>query len=604
VAGIEPLRHALSADPGDIEVRVRLGAALLAAARPEAALAVLVPGLRAHAAHAGLRGQLGLVCRALGRLDAGVEHLTIACRLTPEDPVPRCNLGEVLLAGGDVPLAVTVLKRAADLGPDIPQIHCNLSEALRRAGEIDAAAVAARRAIDLDPGYAKAHNNLGMALKDQGDLPGGLVAFRRAVGLAPGNRAARGNLLFCLGYDPSTDGAALVAAYRAAGAEMAVEEPLPPPRNLPDPERVLTVGVLSPDLRDHACAFFIEPLLAALDRRRVSVVCYAEVARPDAVTARLQGLAEGWYCTVGLSDRAVAERIRADGVDVLIDCAGHTGGSRLGALASRPAPLQFSWLGHGGPTGLGEVDAVIADPRLAPPGSETAFYGEAVDRLPDVAFCYRPPASMPAPDSGTQSAVGAVVFGCFSRAIRLNDQVLGAWGEILASVPGARLVLNTRAFADLPTRALMLQRLLERGIAADRVDLVATMSLEATWAAYRDIDIALDPFPHNAGTTTLEALWMGVPTVSLADRPPFGRFGASILGAVGLEELVADSVPAYVALAVALAQDRERLSTLRSGLRDRVAASPLRDEKGFATAMEALWRRRWLAWCDGSGQGG
>lgn len=604
MAEIEPLRVALSADPGNIEVRVRMGAALLAAARPRDALAVLVTGLRTHDAHAGLRGQLGLVCRALGRLDAAVEHLTVACRLSPDDPVPRCNLGEALLAGGDVPSALVVLKQAATLGPHIPQIHCNLSEALRRAGEIGAATAAAYRAIALDAGYAKAHNNLGMALKDQGDLPGGIAAFRRAVDLAPGYRAARGNLLFCLGYDPSTDGATLVAAYRSAGSEMAVDRPLPPPRDVPDPERLLTVGLLSPDLRDHACAFFIEPLLAGLDRRRVAIVCYAEVARPDAVTARLQDLADGWCGTVGLSDRAVAERIRADGVDVLIDCAGHTGGSRLGVLAWRPAPLQFSWLGHGGPTGLSAVDAVIADPRLAPPGSESACYGEPVERLPDVAFCYRPPATMPSPRREAQSIAGPRVFGCFSRAIRLNDAVLDAWGEILARVPGARLVLNTRAFSDPPTRALIIRRLRDRGGVDGRVDLIATMSTRATWAAYRDIDIALDPFPHNAGTTTLEALWMGVPTISLADRPPFGRFGASILGAAGLGDLVAESVSAYVDAAVGLARDRERLVELRSGLRDRVAASPLCDETGFAAAMEALWRRRWRDWCGKMGQGG
>ncbi len=330
-----------------------------------------------------------------------------------------------------------------------------------------------------------------------------------------------------------------------------------------------------PDFRVHAAALFAEPLLAAHDRTRVELFCYAEVAAPDAATTRFQALTKHWRSTVGLSDAALADQIRADRIDVLVDLAGHSAGNRLLTFARRPAPVQVAYLlGHGYSSGLSAMDAFLADAALAPPGCEHLF-SERLVWLPRIPLAYAPPAGMPAVDELPALANGFVTFGYFGRPERLNEGVIAAWSRVLLGVPGSRLVLNNRPFQEAAFSALFAARFAAHGIGRERLDMVCTMPQEKTWAAYGGIDIALDPFPHNAGTTTIEALWQGVPVVTLAGRPSVGRFGASILHAVGLDDWVTTDDSSYIARAVTAAGDLAALHILRAGLRDRVAASPL-----------------------------
>ena len=409
---------------------------------------------------------------------------------------------------------------------------------------------------------------------------------------------AHSNLLFCLNYSPDRSADSIFAEYRLWDAAHA--RPLAPANPAfdldRDPDRRLRVGYVSADFRHHAASFFVGPWLTAHDRGQVEIFCYAEVRNPDAVTERFKAQADHWRSTVGMSDEAVAAMIRADRIDVLVDLAGHTSGNRLTVFARRPAPVQVAhMIGSGCTTGLTEMDAFLTDAQLAPPGSEGLF-SERLIRLPRVPLVYAPPQGVPEVDPLPALRNGHVTFGCFSRTARINDAVLDAWAAILEAVPTARLMLNSTPFQEEAARAAFTAKFAARGVGADRLDLVYTSPQPATWAAYGDIDIALDPFPHNAGTTTIEALWLGVPVVSLAARPPVGRFGKSLLGAVGLDDWAVDDVAAYVAKAVDAAGDLEALAVLRAGLRPRFEASPLRDAHGLAAATETAYRDLWRAW--------
>jgi predicted O-linked N-acetylglucosamine transferase (SPINDLY family) len=329
----------------------------------------------------------------------------------------------------------------------------------------------------------------------------------------------------------------------------------------------------------------------------VEVFCYAELPQHDDVTGKLQALADHWRPTVGLGDDKVAEMIRQDRIDVLVDMGGHTTHSRIAVFAHKPAPVQIEYLlGHGSTSGLSAMDAFIADPQLVPPDFDHLF-SERVVRLDRIPLAYAPPSYMPAVAPVPARTRNHVTFGYFGRTARIHDGVVAAWARILDSVPGSRLVLNSPPFTEPELRMQFFDRFARFGIGSHRLDLVCTRPQQQTFLAYGGIDIALDPFPHNAGTTTIEALWMGVPVVSLACRPPVGRFGASILHAVGLDDWSKYDLDEYVAWPAHIATDLDGLTRLRGSLRDRCLASPLSDAAGLARQMEAIYRGEIPAAC-------
>ena len=343
---------------------------------------------------------------------------------------------------------------------------------------------------------------------------------------------------------------------------------------------------------------FIEPNLVGHDRSQVEIFCYAEVPAPDAETLRLKALAEHWRATVGLTDDELAALVRRDAIDVLVDLGGRTARNRLLTFARKPAPVQVAhFLGHGYTSGLSVMDAFLADEALAPPGSEPLF-SEPIVRLPRIPVVYQPPEGMPAVASLPALQRGYVTFGNFGRVVRLNVEVIATWARILNAVPRSRLVLNTVGFADQEVSDRYRRLFAAAGIDAGRVDLVFTTPQQKTWEAYSGIDIGLDPFPHNGGTTTIEALWLGVPSVCLDGRPSVGRFGAAIMGAVGLGDWVAKSKDAYVALAVARARDLPSLAAVRAGLRERMRGSTLCDARGLCAELEGAYLTLWQRYCD------
>ena len=342
------------------------------------------------------------------------------------------------------------------------------------------------------------------------------------------------------------------------------------------------------------------PILEAHDRSQVEIIAYAEVRSPDATSRRIMDIADAWVSTVGMSDDALATRIRADRIDILIDLAGHTTGNRLMAFARRPAPIQLTYfIGHGTTTGLSSIDGFISDAALTPEGCEPLFGERSIVRLDRAALAYVASPRMPAVVGPPALANGFVAFGYFGRSVRLNEGVIAAWSAILNAVSASRLTLNYASFGDPATAALFADRFGRYGVGRERLDLVFTSPQPTTWAAYGEIDIALDPFPHNAGTTTIEALWMGVPVLTMADRPSVGRMGAMILEPLGLSDWIAADTGAYVAKAVAAANDLPALAALRTGMRERFAASPLGDAPGLARSMERAYRSLWRRWCVG-----
>lgn len=367
--------------------------------------------------------------------------------------------------------------------------------------------------------------------------------------------------------------------------------------NPPEPERRLRIGYLSPDLRYHPVASFLAPILAHHDPDQVETIAYADHPAEDAMTARLRARAAQWRHCHGWSDRRLAEQIAADGIDILVDLAGHTAGNRMPLLKAKPAPLQVLYIGYPCTSGLAAMDYLISDHWVSPP-EQDFLYTEAVCRQPDSFWCFEPPAQAPPVGPLPLLGNGDVTFGSFNNLSKLSPATVALWARVLQAVPAARLVLQALAFADAPTREQVRERFAAHGIAPERLDIrEPILAFERFLAGYGEIDIALDPLPFNGGTTTCQALWMGVPVITLPGQHFHSRMGLSLLRQLDLAELVADSAQSYVDIAAALAADHQRLEGLRRTLRGRMQASPLCDGPGAARALENTFRSIWRAWC-------
>ncbi len=476
--------------------------------------------------------------------------------------------------------------------PDYALAHYNRGLLWQDRGNLDEAVACYRQALRWDSSYAEAHNNLGNALKDLGALDETVASFRRAMELAPDVPTAHSNLLYTLVFCPGLDAQAILEEHRHWSRRFA--EPLSrliqPHLNDCSSHRRLRIGYVSPDFRDHAQSFFMVPLLSAHDHENFEIYCYADVARPDEITARLHSLADVWRSIAGLSDEQVAGLIRQDGIDILVDLTMHMAGNRLLVFARKPAPVQVTWLAYPGTTGLSTIDYRLTDPYIDPPGLHDHNYSEESIRLPDAFWCYDPLAGEPAVSALPAVENGHITFGCLNNFCKVNDSVLKLWAQVLTAVDGSRLLLLAPQ-GSVRRRAL---DLLEReGVSPDRVSFVARQPRPQYLELFHRIDIGLDTFPYNGHTTSLDGFWQGVPVVTLVGDTPVARAGLSLLINLGLPELVAETRDQFVSIAVALAGDLPRLSTLRATLRDRLQASPLSDAPRFARMVEAAYREMW-----------
>jgi protein O-GlcNAc transferase len=628
-AARDAIAAALSATPDNADAEFLLGRVLTGLGAPTEAAAAFERALRLSGDNAAMWRFMAPALWAAGRrsdCDAAFAH---ADRIEPQSGEFYNQLGIDLLGQRRNSEAEAAFRHALRLAPGLAPAHQNLGVALagqerladaiaaERAaiglaktsaaawnnlavfessgGDFAAARQAALRALELEPNQVDALNTLAQVRLEEGDAEAALVLRRRVLTAMPDHRAAADSLLMDGNYVPGQSRAQALADAKAVAARFT----LPGPRfdfalRDRDPGRRLRVGYVSADFRQHSCASFITPLFANHDRSAVEVVAYSENSRDDDVTAAIRAHTGHWRSIAGLGDGAIAELIHGDGVDILVDLSGHTAGNRLPVFAARPAPVRVTWLGYPNTTGSPDIDYRLTDADADAPDSD-AFHTERLWRLPGCFLAYGgdPAAQHPAGRSG-----GAVTFGSFNHLPKVTPQVVATWSRILQAVPNSRLLLKARRLGDPAVRERYIRLFGGHAIAADRLDIVAWQESPADHLAlYGRVDVALDPFPYNGTTTTCEALWMGVPVLTLAGDRHAGRVGASLLTAAGLSGLIARTEAEYVDLAIELGRSPERLQAARAGLSERVRTSKLCDAADFARRIEAAFREMWRRWC-------
>ena len=538
---------------------------------------------------------LGNTAFAANRFAPSAQAYRRALALVPEHQAARNNLGNVLQALGQYEAALDCYLEALDRDPDFLDAYNNASAAARTLGRMDQAAQLLRAALARHPESAVTHGNLGNLLKDIGFMEEAIQSFRQALALDPGDTVSHSNLAYSVCFLPGCSSEAILRENR--DWDRAHARPTPPaPLRQPDPARRLRVGYVSPDFREHCQSLFTLPLLSHHDHERFEIVCYASVARPDAITRRIAGHADQWREVRTLDDAALAERVRADGIDILVDLTMHMANGRPGLFTRRPAPLQVAWLAYPGTTGLAAMDYRFTDPYLDPPGEHDAWYSERSIRLADTFWCYDPLTREPLPGPLPARGNGRITFGSLNNFCKVTPAVLALWAQVMHAVPDSRLLLLAQPGSH---RQRVLELMGEDGIAPERIEFAPFRPRLDYLALYQRIDLGLDTFPYNGHTTSLDAFWMGVPVVTRLGATVVGRAGWSQLCNLDLRELAASSDQEFIRIASALARDLPRLAHLRQGLRARMENSPLMDGARFARSVEDAYRQIWQWRCRG-----
>jgi predicted O-linked N-acetylglucosamine transferase (SPINDLY family) len=535
---------------------------------------------------ANIHVNLGSTYEKTARFDRAAEHYRQALALDPRHPKAHNNLGNVLFKTGQADIAADHYRRALALDANYAEAHNNLGVYLARCNRVTEAIDHYRRATENQPAFAEAWNNLANAELSRCRLAQAHEAYREATRLQPHNMLFSSNRLFAMNYDASIS-ARDVAQAHAEWGRTQNKQAAPAARTT---DR-LRIGYVSPDFRAHPIAYFIANVLANHDPASVEIFCYANVARPDAVTERLRSMAPNWRSIGAWDTDRVCTQIRADCIDILVDLAGHGEDNRLDVFARRAAPVQATWLGYPNTTGLQNIDYSLTDPVLAPDTDET-LHTETLIRLP-LFCCYEPPREAPDVAPAPCLKNNYVTFGSFQNIAKLGEPVVHAWAEILRQTPTARLMMQARGFADSQIKRDFLDRFAARGISADRLDLRGPTAFIEHLRDHRDIDIALDPFPWNGHTTTCHALWMGVPVIAVTGNAHASRMASDMLHAVGLDELIVTDIDAYVGLAVRLTTQIDRITQLRREIRGKMQRSDLCNGRLFAARLEEAYREMW-----------
>jgi len=589
----ERLGKAATSLPNDPQVYLNYGVALLHAGDRPAAARALGRALSLAPGHPAVLKNLGMLHLADGAPDRAAPMLRAAIAADPAGADVFAlfnNLGVALRGSSRLREAEQAFRAALTIDAVAPDPVGNLAAILTDTGRTEEALVLLRQALDAAPASALLLRHLGGTLMARGEVVEGIEAMRRAFQLQPDDATLLHAWLLAEQYHPAVTPAHLRRVH--AEAERVIGRPRHdrrlPPHRATDPGRPLRVGYVSGDFHRHPVGFFMAGVIPNHDRARVTAFCYQNHLQEDELTRQIRSGGAQWRNIARLGDDAVAAQIQADGIDVLVDLSGHTGYNRLSLFALRPAPVQATWAGYVGTTGLSAMDWLIAnDDHVAV--ADEPHHVERIARLPGSYVAYAPPSY--APDVGALPALrnGYVTFGSFNNVRKLTTGVVEAWSRILGRVPRSRLVLRTHAFGDPGVRRRYWEMFSRCGIAGERVDLRGEARHAELLSGYGEIDVALDTFPYSGGVTTLEALWMGVPVVAVAGTTFAGRHSASHLKVAGHPELVAEDIGAYDALAATLAGDIERMERLRMSLRQDMAASPLLDHRGFVATLEECY---------------
>lgn len=590
---------ALAVLPGSADLLIARAAARRLAGEAAAALDDLDAALERAPQHGRAWAEKGFTLHALGRYEDALDSFDQA--LEHEETVYALNgLGLVELDHGMGKAALATFDRALELNPEDFDARFFRAQTLELLGRFDDALAAYDVVLARRPEFAFAYNNIGKIKRDMGLIDDSLFALRRAVEFDPSDPRIHSNLLLTLLYDPAQSPEDLAREHAAWGRRFGHPAGrFTEWRNDPDPNRPLRIGIVSAELCRHAVSDWLMAVLRALNRSRFTVICYSSNGREDAVTAQFKELADGWRLVVGMDDRRLAEQVRVDSIDILIDISGHTALNRLGCFALKPAPVQATWLGYPFTTGLEAIDYTIMDEVAVAPGEEGRF-AERVIRLSPSRFCYEPPAIAPEPAEPPVLRQGWVTFGSFNNVAKLTGNVLALWCRLLQRLPTARLVLKSPSFGNATVATRIRAAICGAGITAGRLEIRAGSDKASVLREYGDIDIALDPFPFGGGATSCEALWMGVPIVTMPDWQLVSRQTETLLRAIGRPEWVARDADDYIAIAVRLATNPLELADLRATQRQAMARSALCDPQLFGHEIEKALRTMWEHFCSHS----
>lgn len=590
-------RQAIANQPNNADAHQNLGTALNRIGQPDQAEASLRMALTLKKDFAEAHNNLGVVYAGKMRLADAIAEYRKAIKIKPNFAHALSNLGAALRLKGEFKEAIETLSQALRLDPKMPEALNNLGIALKETIRLDEAMDAYERCLAIAPSMRDARNNLGNVHKDCGDIEEAVACYSRALAVGPVEPNIHSNMIYTLQFHPAYDDESLYREQRrfndvhAQPLKKSIRPHERPPAG--DADRRLRIGYVSPYFYGQAESFFVEPLFASHDHKNFEIHCYASTIRPDSMTNRLKGCADVWHDVLGWPDAVVAEKIRNDRIDILIDLAMHMSFNRLMTFARKPAPIQVAWLAYPGGTGMDTMDYRITDAYMDPPDLPTPYYREESIRLPDCWACY---SSLSKVDLASKRKEGPIRFGSINNPCKINEPLLRLWARVMHEISDARLLIQSMYEGHRAKIRAMLQKF---DVPPDRLEFVTRKHRTEYLRIFDDIDICLDPLPYNGITTTCDALWMGVPVVTLAGRTASGRAGVSILSTVGLPELIARSEDQFVKIAAELANDRARLADLRATLRERATQSPLMDAAGFARKMESAYRDMWRRWCDG-----
>jgi predicted O-linked N-acetylglucosamine transferase (SPINDLY family) len=599
-AAAESFGKTVSLVPDNPIAHNNLGNAYRDLGQPAEAAACYTKAISKDPGHVQAYIYLGDMLRKRGELESAITTYRKVLAIKPDSFHVQFNLAIALINAASYQEALEYLRKLEMRQPDFPGLQNNLGLALMKLGHIDEAIHCFHKEGNLQPDSAIAYNSMGIALEIQNNLEGAIDSFRTAITKQPKYAEAHSNLLLNLNYlDISQD-----EIYRESlnfNENQAGISQAPYIENLKEKEKVLKIGYVSPDFRSHSVAHFTKDIFNTHNRENVETFCYSNVVIQDDMTRYFEGRSNHWLSITGMTDDAVAERIRRDKIDILVDLAGHTAGNRLPVFIHRPAPVQVSWLGYPNTTGLSTMDYRLTDAVADPPGEADSLHTEKLIRLPYGFLCYQTDDPLPKVSSPPSVTRGYVTFGSLNNLPKVNPKVIRVWSKILNRIPDARLVMKSERLADKTAREKCLQLFGKYGISPDRLDLLTWVpTREKHLEVYSGIDIGLDPFPYNGTTTTCEALWMGVPVITWSGGRHASRVGASILRHAGLPELIADSTETYIELAHKLADDINQLAELRKIARPQMRKSNLMNTALFTETLENAYRQMWLTWCSGN----
>ncbi len=591
-------RQVLAGAPANFDALHASGLFAIELGRYAEAAATLGAAHRINPRSALCAMRLGYALVALGRNADAERPLRVAAQLDPRNAECWDILARCLLLQDKLRAAIECHKRAVSIKPDDAPFWNSYGTTLLHYGEIDEALSCFKRTMAIDPSFAKGQYGMAQALFRSHRIPEAIESYDRYLSREPNNISARSFRLFALNNLEGLSREELFAEHlaygRVVGSKSAPKFPNPP-----DPARRIRLGILSPDLREHACIYFLEPLLRHLDRNEFEVYLYHDHYKEDACSERLKGYASVWRNFVGQPGDAVERTIRGDAPDILIDLAGHVAiSNRLPLFARHLAPVQVTYLGYPNTTGVPGIGYRFVDGIVDPEGDADAYATETLVRFAPTAWSYLPPPEAPSINEVQSRGDGAVTFGCFNSPGKMTDAALATWGRLLQAVPGSRLLLKGAGLGVPGSRIYWDKRLRSCGLPLERVDLVdRTRGIREHLSQYDRVDVALDTFPYNGTTTTCEALWMGVPVVTLKGDRHSSRVGASLLTSVGKTDWIANSQEEYLQIAARLAAEACSRKGQRPRLRCDMQASPLLDHTGQAARFAAALRGCWERWC-------